>query len=169
VGIRETLNKNPGLTTGVTAGIILLALVFIIWQAGGGGGVGGGGMAKAFFSNDDGASFFEADATLVPPFQHDGKTAVRAHVYTCDDGATKKVAYLEKFTDKAKEMMEKMRGGDVSDQQFMAMEEIQMTGILVKAPGTGDKGWVPQIHQSAGQIVTPKCPEGSQIRWVMPD
>src|SRR5690554_2534860 len=30
VGIRETLNQNPGITTGVTAGIIVLALIFIV-------------------------------------------------------------------------------------------------------------------------------------------
>lgn len=168
MGIRETLNKNPGITTGVTAAIILIALVFIIWQAGGGGGVGAA-QAKSFYSVDDGKTFFVDDAEKIPPFEHEGKTAVRAHVYTCDDGKTKQVAYLERYTDQAKKVMEKMRSGEVTDQQIMAMEEIQMTGILVKAPGTGDKGWVRQIDQAASAIVTPKCPEGAQIRWVMPE
>ena len=36
MGIRQTLNENPTITTGVTAGVIVLALIFIVWQAIGG-------------------------------------------------------------------------------------------------------------------------------------
>jgi hypothetical protein len=37
VGLRETLNQNPAVTTGATIAIIALALAAIVWQLNGGG------------------------------------------------------------------------------------------------------------------------------------
>ena len=36
MGIREALNQNPAITTGATAGLIVVALVFIFWTTFGG-------------------------------------------------------------------------------------------------------------------------------------
>lgn len=32
VGLRETVNKYPGLVTGATIGVILLTIIYIVWQ-----------------------------------------------------------------------------------------------------------------------------------------
>ena len=77
-GIRESLNEKPALTTGITVGVIVLALLFIILQLRGCGGGAKGVRAKDFFSNDDGQTWFADDATRVPPFDKDGKPAYRA-------------------------------------------------------------------------------------------
>ena len=84
MGIRETLNKNPGITTGATAGIILLAVGFIIYQLSGGGTPSV--ATKAYFTIDDGKTWFSDDINKVPPFDKDGKQAVKAYVYECPGG-----------------------------------------------------------------------------------
>ena len=37
VGIRDTLNQNPRITTGLTLGVILAVVVLLAWQIYGGG------------------------------------------------------------------------------------------------------------------------------------
>jgi hypothetical protein len=39
VGIRETVNQNPAITTGATLLIIALAIVAIVWQLNSGAGI----------------------------------------------------------------------------------------------------------------------------------
>ena len=61
MGIRETLNENPKITTGVTAGIIGVTLIWIIWSNLGGGGaatINDGG--QVFFTDDDGSNLEDA-------------------------------------------------------------------------------------------------------------
>src|SRR6476661_5482886 len=70
VGIRETLNQNPKIVTGVTAAIIVIALVFIFWPSSGGAsgdGSGATGVGKAFYSSDDGQHWFQDDVHKLPP------------------------------------------------------------------------------------------------------
>jgi hypothetical protein len=94
VGIRESLNQNPGITTGVTAGIIIIALGFIIWQSTRSDRPSL--PTKMYYTDDDGATKFSDDITKVPPFDHKGKPAVRARVFTCDGGKNQFVADLDR-------------------------------------------------------------------------
>ncbi len=157
MGIRETLNQNPGLTTGATAGIIILALGFIIWQSMGGGD-NGGVPTKMYFSDDDGASFFADDIKKVPPFDHNGKQAVRARVYSCDKGKTKFVGFLERYTADAKGKIEKARAAGTSE--IGIMEDISMTGMEVKKPK--DPGWIKQSDSKAQTVMSVACPDGTR-------
>jgi hypothetical protein len=172
VGIRETLNQNPGITTGVTAGIIVLALAVIIWQS---FDRGPRIPNQAFFTVDDGQTWFADDINRVPPFQHNGQEAVRAHVFTCDGGRTKFVAYLEKYSDQAKARLERMRTQAQQQQDGMmdpAMyEDVMMTGTMVRKPGDPAGRWVPQMNWDlAGRITEIRCPDGTtqNIQPVMP-
>lgn len=36
MGLRDALNRNPAITTGATAGLIVVALIFIFWTTFGG-------------------------------------------------------------------------------------------------------------------------------------
>ncbi len=167
MGIRETLNKNPAITTGATAGIILLAIGFIIWQIMGGGTPG---MAtEAYFTTDDGKTWFEDDINKIPPFDKDGKPAYKVYVYECP-GSDPFVSHMERYTPAAKKAMEAaMASNDPNNP--MVMEDVQMTGLEVKKPGTGEKGWVRQGNAvAAGRIMELKCPDGKTegIEPVMP-
>ena len=52
---------------------------------------------QLFFTSDDGKTWFPFEATNKPPFTHDDKIAVRAHVYSVPGGKPF-VAYLSKFS-----------------------------------------------------------------------
>lgn len=113
MGIRETLNKNPQITTGITAGIIGLALLVILWQIfGGSGGGGASGPGKLYFTTDTGseaaglAAKFLDDPSKNPPFQKDGKDAVGIQVFSCDGGKTEKIAYFWRYSPTAKKRMD---------------------------------------------------------------
>jgi hypothetical protein len=169
VGIRETLNQNPGITTGATAGIILLALIFIIWQITGSGGPSV--ATEAFYTTDDGATWFADEADKIPPFDKDGKQAYRVYVYKCKDG-DEFISHLERYTPEAKKKLEEMKtkGPDAQADPGM-MEMIYMGGVEVKDPKTGDKGWVKQAQfEQAAKITTPVCPDGTSdtLEPVMP-
>ncbi len=165
MGIRETLNKNPALTTGVTGGIIGIALIYILYSViFSGGGGSGGTFTQAYYSIDDGKTFYADEIDLVPPLQKDGKEAVRVFVFTCDGGKTKFVAYMERFTPKGKKALEDARAKakanpnqDMSA-EFMAMEQIQFTEREVKKPGEGK--WVKASSNESGAVMSIKCPEG---------
>ena len=159
MGIRETLNKNPGITTGATAGIIVIALIFIFWQLRGGGTPSI--ATEAFYTIDDGATWFADDINKLAPFDKDGKKAYRVYVYRCGGGKPF-VSHLERYTENAKKAIEAARakGGGIEDPTIY--ENISMTGMEVKDPGTGDKGWVKQGQaEQAAKITEPKCPDGT--------
>jgi hypothetical protein len=159
VGIRETLNKNPAITTGATAGIILLALGFIIYQLSGGGSPGI--ATEAYFTNDDGKTYFADDISKIAPFDKDGKPAYKAYVYQCP-GGDPFVSHLERYTDAGKKAMEAaMKNNDPNNP--VLMEDVQMNAIEVRKPGQGDpvKGWIRQSSPIAQKVMELNCPDGT--------
>jgi hypothetical protein len=174
VGIREKINQNPRQTTIVTAAIVLVAILFILWQAcSGGPGSSGYVSSKAFFSTDDGKTFFVDSSSNIPPFMKDGKMAVRAQVFTCDDGKTKFVGYLEMYTPQEKAMLEQMaKGGNKGGTPMYAGYGGQ---AMVKQPGAPPQMWIPLAPQTTvayQTVVQPKCPGGGSqenLSRVFPD
>jgi hypothetical protein len=167
VGIRETLNKNPAITTGATIGIILLAVGFIFWQLFGSSGPAV--ATEAYYTVDDGATYFADDINQIPPYDYKGKPAVRAYVYECPGGKPF-VSHLERYTAEGKKALEAARKSNDPNNPVV-MEDVMATGLEVKKPGTGDKGWVKQGNgAAAAKIMELKCPDGKTdgIQPVMP-
>ena len=170
MGIRETINKNPAQTTAITAGIVLLAIIFIFWQACGGGG--SGVVGKSYYTVDDGKTFFVDASNKIPPFMKDGKQAVRAHVFTCDGGKTKFVGYLEMYTPQEKAMLEQANKGPNKGAPVYAGFGGQ---AMVKRPGDPPTMWIPLAPQTTmayQAVVQPKCPGGGSqenLSRVFPD
>jgi hypothetical protein len=163
MGIRETLNQNPGVTTGVTIGIVVIALVVIVYQL---MPESVPGMNKAWFSPDDGETWFADDITKVPPVtSRDGKEAPRAHVYRCGKGKPF-VAYLERMTPQGKAAMEKAQANVADDPRSPDFNPGMLRGIRmqytqVKKPG--DKEWVAiEDARNAAQIQDVVCPDGTR-------
>jgi hypothetical protein len=157
VGIRETLNRSPGITAGAVGGVIVLALIYIVMQV-----LGGGPQSsykpptKAWFTVDDGANFFPDSIDRIPPYDYDGKVAVLAHVFTCDSGKNKFVAYLERYTPDGKKRRQQM----LDKKSTVGFEELEITGKEVKLPKIGDKGWMRKSEPRASEIMSPRCKEG---------
>jgi hypothetical protein len=148
VGIRESLNRNPAVVTGATVAVVVIALVLIFWQS---RTKTITPPTKAYFTIDDGQSVFEDDLEKTAPFAHDGAQAVQAHMFSCNNGRTKFVGFLEKQPDKAPQPAAGQRSG--RDPRFFA--------ALVKPPMNKDAKWVSKLGpEGAAIIAAVRCPEG---------
>lgn len=143
--IRAKLNENRALAVAATlvlvAAIAAEAIYMLQPRA--------GYLAKPlkpehpmFYTTDDGKTLFGGTDAMTAPFDHDGQQAVKAYVYTCDDGKTRFVQCLEKHAD--------------SPQR----------GLLVKKPGKGD--WIPDTDPLAQALREPKCPNGHAPMAIVP-
>jgi hypothetical protein len=109
------------------------------------------------------------DVNKIPPFTKDGKMAVKANVFSCDDGKSRFVGYLEMYTPQDKAMLEKA----AQQQGGQAPVYVPYSGqAMVKRPK--DKAWVqllPQTTQQYAAVVQVKCPDGSteNLIRVFPD
>jgi hypothetical protein len=101
----------------------------------------------SFFTTDDGKTFFTADANRLAPFDHDGKQAVEARVFTTDGGKTRFVGYLLRYTDQGKQMIEAMRGAGGRPMINPAL----LQNVEVKRPG--EPKWIRQSDPAANAIV----------------
>jgi hypothetical protein len=156
VGLREKLNDNPNITTGITIGVIVVVVGFIVYSTMGRGPSGGPPPVgnRAFYTVDDGATWFAEDVTKVPPFDHDGKQAVRAKVYRCD-GKTF-VNHMERYTAESQKRLQQAYARAANEGDVMPPEA---SGVEVKAPG-GDQ-WVLATDPRAVKIIAPKCASGN--------
>jgi hypothetical protein len=150
-------------SAGIAAGVVVLVLALIVYRMGAfeGSYEPTAAISKAYFSDDDGATWFADDRAKVPPFERNGKTAHGAEMFTCDGGKTLFVGWLRRYTPEAKKRREQMaqRATGQSPTIFGEMED--PSGVEIKKPKTGEKGWVRQTDPSAEQVRDVKCPDGS--------
>ena len=160
MGVRESIERHRGWAAGIAAVGILAAAVFA-FRASASSPVTAAKAAQGYYTVDDGASFFEAPADLVPPFEHHGKTAVRAAVFTCDGGTTKFVGYLERYPATAKQQIEAaqqaLKGGD----QQVSPPAAAFAQVEVKKPGAGGKWVARSAGAAAAEILHVRPPPGT--------
>jgi hypothetical protein len=97
-------------------------------------------------------TYFADDATSIPPFDHGGKEAVLAAVYSCDGGKHQWVQYLAKYEPEQKKALESAKGPLLRGTGVTQ-------GLLVKRPG--DANWVSTMDVTvSAPICRPACPEG---------
>jgi hypothetical protein len=162
MGIREQLEKHPRLTTGVTIGVIIVVLALIFWPSDGNGA--GAYPRTLFFTDDDGQTWFADDANKVPPFERNGKQAVRAYVYRC--GGKTFVNHMERFTADAKKKLEQISGNDLIAKLDPSVSGIPINSKEVKAPGRGI--WVNIADRNAVEVMRPKCDNLSDLERLTP-
>ena len=162
MGLRQTLNENPVVTTVLTVVIMVAALVFIVTRFMGRGSANPRLPTTAYYSDDDGKTWFIDDAKNIPPFDHNGKKAYRAMLFKCPDGKPF-VERLEGFDDDARaKIASQIQNGRAA---LSAEYQFSARGMMIKRPG--DKNWVQLKEGDAagiqewGKIMTPKCPDGS--------
>ncbi len=151
MSLRTKLNDNPMLTGGIIVAIIVILVGY--WVIRGMGGSGPVRPTHAYYTVDDGTSWFSGSADEIAPFQHDGKPAVRAHLYKCADGK-EFVGYLERYTDQAKAVLDQFKADRAAGKQItnsQAVAAAEMGGKQVKRPG--DKDWVGGGDRALAQVV----------------
>jgi hypothetical protein len=154
LGLRENLNKKPIIGVSITLAIIIAAIGVIVWQNRPESAYVGN---RVFYSDDDGKTWFPDQPNRVPPFDHNGKDAVRCYVYKSNGESF--AAYLQKFS---KSVAAKVKGN-----QPMGDAEVT-AGTLVKRPGDAD--WIPSSDPRAAAIMSPKNPKNPSepLTAVMP-
>jgi hypothetical protein len=103
MGIREKINAKKSAGYGLAALFLLAAggvLAYTQWPQHRFAG------KTAFYSDDDGQTWFIDTVYKSTPFDHNGKQAVRAVVYSCENGKTKFCAYLMRDTPEDKKRLD---------------------------------------------------------------
>ena len=164
MNIRESIHKHPAIPMVVAA----LAIA---------GGIVGTYLQirqptrpavghQRFYSDDDGQTWFPDELTKIPPFDHNGKPAYAAAVFRCGSGKPF-VAYLQRFSEKAKPIVE-AKISQLAESAPISPIELQMAigtaPFEVKKPG--DPNWIPgngpKVDASAvSTLLNPICAGGA--------
>jgi hypothetical protein len=166
MSIREKLNSKPAAGAAVAIGLILLAAAVAAFSL---HPTHRSDPHSGFFSDDDGQTYFKDSIYKFPPFDHDGKTAVAARVYT--DGKHNFVGYLERFTADGKRRLETEYNKGTPESavtvlNLMISPGIAIGGMEVKKPGPQNP-WVPRSRMPH---LTAQGPGGSDedLETVLP-
>ncbi|HEX8323639.1 MAG TPA: hypothetical protein VF595_06965 [Tepidisphaeraceae bacterium] len=152
MGLEQSLANRPAVTNALTVGVIVVALAFIAFDLLRPRPAGGG--TRLYFTTDDGQTTFPHEADRLPPFDVEGKPAVRAYVYACEGGKPF-VAYLERYTS---ETLAKLTSEDARKHGLVDRDFILADGAQVKRPGESD--WVKRGSEAGEAILDVKCPAG---------
>lgn len=165
MSIRQTLNERPAIGIGAAIGLVVIALVIIIWQVAGRRTDAGPDITdQAFYSDDDGQTYFTDSKAKLPPFTHNNKQAYLAGVFRCGDKGKPFIAYLSKYPDDVRKQLEAdLKGGATP----MMTARKGSSALLVKKPGPGK--WVNRSDSEAYQQVTNvTCPNNDSVEIVRP-
>ena len=159
MGIRQTLNARPMLAGGITVVALALAVGLVLWQTMGGTIQRPQNLpgSKVYFSDDDGQSFFAADAQTLTPFKHNNREAVRALVYQCDGGKPF-VGYLERMTAEGRS-----HPPDALADVGRRRPKVGVVALVeIKKPGAKN-AWVPVQQRNVPEwqkVMKVDCPDG---------
>jgi hypothetical protein len=157
MGVRERLNENPRGVAAVVVGVLLLAGTFAAFQFLN-ADTTAAASDRAFFSTDDGKTWFVDNAGKLPPFERDGKEAVRAYVFECK--GKQFVNHLERYTPDGRRAAEAALESQRTSQTATVPAQLRLAGAEVRKPGA--KQWAPLGDLAkAGPILRPKCPDGN--------
>jgi hypothetical protein len=162
MGIRQALQDNKRLGTVAVLVLFIVAVGSLVYQVLA-NRTSGPTVPQYFYTTDEGKNWFTGPATLMPPFDHGGKQAVRAWVYECS--GKQFVAYLERFTEEARrlgaqadEANRNAKKGDEPPPILWQAASARRTGREVKRPG--DKDWVSVYSKEGAKITDVQCPPG---------
>jgi hypothetical protein len=168
MSIRENLGKNRIVGVGIGVALLVLAASAIaveFWPE------KKPDLLMQYYTDDEGQTWFSDEVSNVAPFDHGGKTAVIAQLFTYDNGSKKYCAYLVKYTPDAKKRLDaavadaKAKGQPASEIPLLHDPLFMRSNALVKLPGSGHD-WVPFLDPSAIQVFAPHSPDGSAVDQV---
>jgi hypothetical protein len=163
MSVRDLINKHQK-TTLIIVPFLILAAISFIYYSNARPNPAGRRVTTNYFSDDDGQTFFSSAADQIPPFDHDGKPAVRAYVFK-DDGGQPFIGYLEKYSDDTKQKLAALMNDPANNAQAIA--DLMTSSALVKKPG--DSAWQKRFSD-AGAAVTqvPASRDGSAVVALAP-
>jgi len=168
MSVREIINRNSKLTLAVMIVGVFTVLSVAAYQA---------RMpsvivpTSGYFSDDDGKTYFQDDASKIPPFDHNGKPAVSAYLFTAGDGKPF-VGYLERAISAEardavitarRQLIEQASSRSIPDSSVI--EQIAKS-MEVKRPGA-DK-WVRAVSPESRSIIIVNDSTGQPATAVFP-
>lgn len=176
--IRDWINENQPIVAGVVIVVLILAFARITCELMGGPGYSP--ITQEFYYYDlNTGELFPVSYKEVPPIpapsdiENDTgeNNGVRAFVFSCtdcSDPSTFKIAYLQRLSDEAKEMHERMKSGEIPPEEMMMVPEEE---YYVARPG--DSRWVSGMSEQGMRLVesayTEECPDGEMPEECFPD
>jgi hypothetical protein len=163
--IRSKLASEKTTGTFFAVGLIVVAAIALLYQF---WPHKKADLSMAYYTDDDGATFFEDSSFKIAPFDHNGKTAYIAEVYTYDDGSKKFCAYLAKYTPEAKKRLEaaiadaQAKGQPPGSVSLFNDRNFVNSGMMVKLPGA-DKQWLAFTDPRASAVFSIHSPDGSAV------
>ena len=167
MGLRDAMDKKPMTTVAVVCGIIVLCLCWIVYNflpdhpA---------VLDKAFYSDDDGKTWFVDSKALVPPFDHDGKQAVRVMMFTCGDTKKQFVGYLERYKPEMKQRLDASAAAVAAGKlPTVSASEIATSFSATEFKKPGDANWTSGSNLKAKQkLFNGLCPSSNDVDTVVP-
>ncbi|MGD0540206.1 MAG: hypothetical protein ABSB33_01685 [Tepidisphaeraceae bacterium] len=163
--IRNTFSEKKKMSLIAALGLLLLAAVCLAYQY---WPQRKANLALAYFTDDDGKTWFKESSYRIAPFDHDGKTAVIAKIYTYDNGAKKYCAYVAEYTPQAKQRLEaavadaQAKGEPPSSVDLFHQRDFIVSAMQVKLPGDNNP-WIPYLDPRANQVFSIHSPDGSVV------
>jgi hypothetical protein len=161
MSLRETINKNPGLSTAVLLGMAAAAIALIVWQLrGGNDGATLGRMA--YYTDDDGKTFFTDDVHRIAPFTrpNSSRESVRAHVYRCTTTSKPFVGWMEKYTPEAQQEINRFNA-DPKNRGRISPAYSADAGRLIKK--LGDEKWYKWTYERLDRYCRFMCSSTGQL------
>lgn len=171
MGLRETLNQKKSASILGAVALMLLAGGFLTYTQWPNRPLK---IDKAYYTVDDGQTWFADSVYKVPPYEYDGKTAVRAMVYTYDHGSKTFCPYLQRFNAETKKRLDDavakatQDGKPLSSVDLFGSPEITH-GTEVKLPGPGHQ-WVSSMDvvNASKVFAAAQSPDGGDIDTAIP-
>jgi hypothetical protein len=166
MSLREQINEHKKLAS-IGLVIVIVAILYMVSYRGHGENVDKLVPSQAFFTFDDGKTWFVDSSKRIPPFEYNGKTAVRAYVFS--KGGNNFVGYLERFTPAAKEEMEATVAAATPGPHpppFSAPTLFSVTGRELKRPG--DTVWVSASNVAKATEICSVHSYGASVTPVQP-
>ncbi len=149
MSVRETIQRKPKLMGLIAVLVIMLAGVVIARQMN--APKVGLPPAQIWYTEDDGLTWFADRADLITPFDHQGKQAVRAVLFTCDGGNTSFLGYLQRYTPGAQERSDKAKA------EGKPFHELARQ---IKPARTAESQWTSSDSPMGMKIQRVTCPGG---------
>lgn len=156
MGLRERLNDRRRVTVWAAIALIGIAVLVIAMEIRSQLAPAMPEFGQAFYTIDDGRTYFVDDERKLPPFDHEGREAVKAYLFTCDGGETRWIGYLERFTPEGKALAKELLAGKGPPN---ANQPTIVTDLEVKRPG--QPTWCLITSKQAEAILNVRCPHGN--------
>ncbi len=171
MGLRETINQKKSISYIGAVFLVVIAggvLAYTQWPA---------RIPKgdtAYYTDDDGQTWFTDSVYKTPPFDHNGKTAVRALVYTYENGHKTFCPVLERYNSAMKkELDEAISAANHDGKPLSSISIFNAPGTVyqmdVKLAGSGHE-WVSRgnMTQSNKVFEAVQAPDGSTVDLAIP-